>query len=52
MNRRKWIIAGVVALLALFLFNQPAKAAEAMHKLFDGLMHGASQLSVFASHLL
>ncbi|MFF0864130.1 hypothetical protein ACFYUV_20395 [Nonomuraea sp. NPDC003560] len=53
MNRKRKFSLYLLAAFAIFyLFTRPAQAATAVHGVFDGIVHGANQLSVFFTSVL
>ncbi|MEV0237540.1 hypothetical protein [Nonomuraea sp. NPDC050786] len=52
MRTKKVITYVAIAFAIFYLFTRPAQAADAVGGVFDGVMHGANQLAVFASSLL
>ena len=49
---KKWLMYVLAIFACFFLFTRPAQAANAVNGVFDGILHGADQLAVFATHLL
>ncbi|MEV0382451.1 hypothetical protein [Nonomuraea sp. NPDC050643] len=52
LNIKKVITYVGVGFVVFFLFTRPAKAADAVNGIFDGILQGADQLAIFATRLL
>lgn len=51
MRFKKPIVYLLAAFVCFYLFTRPAQAAAAVNGVFDGIVHGANQLAVFATGL-
>lgn len=49
---KKALMYGAVAFIVFYLLSRPADAATAVNGVFDGIINGANQLSVFFSKVL
>ncbi|GAA3172301.1 hypothetical protein [Nonomuraea salmonea] len=52
MRFKRALMWAAVAFVAFYLFTRPAQAAAAVNGVFDGILHGADRLAVFASSVL
>lgn len=52
MHRTKKLASYILAGFVIFyLFTRPAQAANAVNGVFNGIVHGANQLAVFATNI-
>lgn len=51
MRVKKILTYVAVAFVCFYLFTRPAQAAAAVNGVFDGIVHGANQLAVFATNI-